>query len=37
MMLIAELGAPAYWRAHGIAPQCHAVGDEDFACDEIHP
>ena len=27
------LGAPVYWRQHGFPPQCHPVGNSDFACD----
>ncbi|MEO6155164.1 MAG: hypothetical protein ABIP16_05495, partial [Thermomonas sp.] len=27
-----KLNVPAYWRAHGYPPQCHAVGANDFTC-----
>jgi adenylate cyclase len=26
-------GVPAYWRAKGFPPQCHALGADDFQCD----
>jgi hypothetical protein len=26
-------GVVAYWRKHGVPPQCHAVGVDDFSCD----
>ena len=26
-------GALAYWRTHGMPPQCRAVGAKDFTCD----
>lgn len=29
-----KLNVPAYWRAHGYPPQCHAVGATDFTCED---
>ena len=30
---VAANGVLAYWREHGFAPQCRAVGEQDFTCD----
>ncbi|MEZ5463602.1 hypothetical protein [Dokdonella sp.] len=30
-------GVPDYWRKHGFPPQCRAVGEDDFTCDNIQP
>lgn len=27
-------GVPAYWQQHGFPPQCRAIGDKDFVCDD---
>lgn len=32
--LIRKLGIYDHWRTHGFPPQCRAVGDDDFACDQ---
>jgi TolB-like protein/tetratricopeptide (TPR) repeat protein len=30
-------GVVDYWRKHGFPPQCQAVGETDFSCDEVQP
>ncbi|MEM6817673.1 MAG: hypothetical protein AAF578_02685 [Pseudomonadota bacterium] len=33
--IIRELGIYTYWQQAGFPPQCRAVGDDDFECDEV--
>ena len=33
-LLIEDLGSQDYWRSRGIPPQCRALGEDDFECDQ---
>jgi len=35
--MLEHANVPAYWRAKGFPPQCRALGDDDFECDQPAP